>query len=178
MVKGIGRVGVFLLYNWDWGLQTMNVSTYQRLFGVGQIALAIELVLFGALWSLDRALGRIRILNSPQPLRTAGIILIAVWTCWHLWCVQSISQWWRHGRLCTTGPYGIVKHPIYAGALWLGIPAVALLCNSWIILSQVILSYPILAFLVRREERVMAAVFGEAYTRYAAQTGKLFPRVF
>ncbi len=55
-------------------------------------------------------------------------------------------------------------------------PGIALMFNSWIILLWPVLLYPIWSLLVRKEEMMMTEVFGEEYTRYAARTGRFFPR--
>ena len=102
---------------------------------------------------------------------------MVIWICWHSWCIKAISQWWRHDQLCTKGPYRIVRHPIYAGGTLLGSLGIALLFNSWIMLLLPVLMYIAYSILVRREETMMTAVFGEEYLRYASKTGRLFPRI-
>ncbi len=156
----------------------MNITRYQKLFGVGHIALLIELIIFVLLWLVDRVLGHVEIWSRPWPIRIIGSILITIWICWHSWCMKTINQWWRHDKLCTAGPYRFVKHPIYAGGLWLGSLGMSLMFNSWIILLQPVIACPVLSLLVRREENMMTGVFGQEYQRYAAQTGRLFPRLF
>jgi len=156
----------------------MIITRYQKLFGVGQIALLIGIAILGLLWLLDRALGHVEIWSQPKLVKTIGWILIAIFICWHFWCMRAISRWWRHDELCTKGPYRFVRHPIYAGGVLLGSLGVSLLFNSWIILLQPVLSYPIVSLLVRKEEAMMTDVFGEEYQRYAAKTGRLFPRIF
>ncbi len=156
----------------------MKITRYQKLFGVGQISLLIGLVVFGLLWLLDRALGHVGILSRPRPVRIIGSILIAAWVCWHSWCMKAISPWWRYDKLCTMGPYKFVRHPIYAGGLWFGFLGISLLFNSWIVLLQPVILFPVLSLLVRSEEKMMTGVFGEEYQRYAVQTGRLFPKLF
>jgi protein-S-isoprenylcysteine O-methyltransferase Ste14 len=157
---------------------TITISRYQKLFGVGHIALLIGLFIFGLLWLLDRTLDHVEILHQPKPVKAMGWILLAIWICWHIWCVKAINLWWRHDQLCTTGPYRLVRHPIYAGGIWLGSLGVALMFNSWIVILQPVVSYVVLSLLVRKEESMMTAVFGEEYRRYASRTGRLFPRFF
>jgi protein-S-isoprenylcysteine O-methyltransferase Ste14 len=156
----------------------MKISRYQKLFGVGQIAFLIGLVILGLLWLLDRALGHVGILSQPKPCRITGFILLTALICWYPWCMKAINQWWRHDKLCTAGPYRFVRHPIYAGMLWFGFLGVSLIFNSWIMLLHPMIAFPVFSLLVRREERMMTAVFGEEYQRYAAHTGRLFPRLF
>jgi len=156
----------------------MTISKYQKLFGVGPLGALISLILLFILWLLDRILGHVEVLSQPGPLRILGLILIGLWICWHIWCLKTIRRWWIEDRLCTTGPYRFVRHPIYAGGMTLAILGIALMFNSWIILPLPVLLYPINSLLVRKEEDMMTAVFGEEYTRYAARTGRLLPRLF
>ena len=156
----------------------MNISRYQRIFGVGPIGAIAGLLLLGLLWLLDRRLQHVEILNQPKPIRIIGSMLIAVWICWHVWCVTTIKSWWKEGQLCTTGPYRFVRHPIYAGGALLFGFGLALILNSWIFLLWPILACFTWSALVRKEEKMMGAVFGEEYKRYAARTGRLLPRFF
>jgi len=156
----------------------MNISRYQKIFGVGPTGATINLLLLGLLWLLDRILSRVEILSEPEPVRIIGALIIAVWICWHIWSLKTIRSWWKEDQLCTTGPYRFVRHPIYAGAGLIFNSGLALILNSWILLLLPILSYFIFSVLVRKEEKMMGAVFGEEYKRYAARTGRLLPKLF
>lgn len=81
----------------------------------------------------------------------------------------------REHALETGGLYGHVRHPGYLGSLLASLGA-ALAFGSWVAL-------PLWAFMViaqglrvQREERMLAAHFGEAWKHYAARTGALLPR--
>ena len=156
----------------------MTISKFQKLFGVGPAGALIGVLIFCILGLLDRALHHIQIFSRPAPIRAAGLILVLIWICWHAWCLRTISQWWRHDRLCTTGPYRFVRHPIYSGATLLAVAGISLMCNSWIILLWPLFLFSVYSLLVRKEEAMMASIFGEEYRRYAAQTARLFPRLF
>jgi protein-S-isoprenylcysteine O-methyltransferase Ste14 len=155
-----------------------RIGKYRKLFGVGPVGMMISLAILGLLWLSDLRLGHARILGQPGRLRVLGLVFIGLWICWHVWCLRTIRQWWFQDRLCTTGPYRLVRHPIYAGGISLGFLGVALMFNSWIILLWPILSCSVLCILVRKEEVMMTEVFGEEYKRYAGQTGRFFPRFF
>jgi len=155
----------------------MTISRYQKLFGVGPLGMLIGLIFLGFLWLLDRSLNHAKIFARPGALRTIGSVLIVSWICWHAWSIRTISRWWRHDQLCTTGPYRFVRHPIYAGGVLLGATGVAFLFNSWIILPLPVLMYATYSVLVGKEEAMMLSVFGEEYKRYAVRTGRLFPRL-
>jgi protein-S-isoprenylcysteine O-methyltransferase Ste14 len=156
----------------------MSISKSQKLFGVGLIGMLASLVLLGLLWLLDRAFYHVEITGHSGAIRIIGLALIAIWICWHIWCLRAIGLWWYHDQLCTKGPYRLVRHPIYAGGILLGSLGVSLMFNSWIVLLLPVLMYVAYSILVRKEEAMMTAVFGEEYQRYAARTGRLFPRFF
>jgi len=105
-------------------------------------------------------------------------LLFAVWAREHLGSNWSRSVTIKQGHeLITTGPYAVVRHPIYTGILtgFLG---------TAIALSQVRGSITfVLIFLVfwiklRMEEQWMRSQFGETYATYARQTAALVPYLF
>ncbi len=52
----------------------------------------------------------------------------------------------------------------------------ALIWNSWILLLLPALMYAAYSILVHKEEAMMMSIFGEEYKKYAARTGRFFPR--
>jgi protein-S-isoprenylcysteine O-methyltransferase Ste14 len=109
---------------------------------------------------------------------TVAGLLFAVWAREHLGSNWSRSVTIKQGHeLITTGPYALVRHPIYTGILtgFLG---------TAIALSQVrgVICF-VLVFLVfwaklRMEEKWMRSQFGETYATYAHQTAALVPYLF
>src|SRR5580700_10411511 len=105
-------------------------------------------------------------------------LLFAVWARQHLATNWSSSVTIKQGHeLITTGPYALIRHPIYTGILtgFLG---------TAIALSQVrgFIGF-VLVFLgfwtkLRMEERWMRSQFGETYATYAHQTAALVPYLF
>ncbi len=158
-------------------MPSTRLSEYEKRFGIGPIAGLTGFLLFALLLLLDCKLGPVKILNQPQPFRIAGCILIGLWFCWQFWAIKTIRSWWRDGRLCTFGPFRFVRHPMYSGGLFLAGLGTALLFNSWATLLWPILLYPVWSFLVRKEEKMMTAVFGRDYAQYAARTGRFLPRL-
>ena len=80
-------------------------------------------------------------------------------------------------RLCTSGPYAHVRHPLYAAWIWLVLPGVALLIGLW----PLLLAAPLMAFVTGRwlpaEERSLREGFPERYQAYAAAVPALWPRL-
>lgn len=154
------------------------ITPYQKRFGVGPLGFVIGLLLFVLARLLDHVLGHAHIFASPKPGIILGLALLVLWICWHAWAMKTIRAWWNHDLLCTKGPFGFVRHPMYAGSIWIAGYGVALLFNSWVLLLWPPVWALIASVLVRKEETMMTQVFGDEYKRYAARTGRLFPRIF
>jgi protein-S-isoprenylcysteine O-methyltransferase Ste14 len=79
-------------------------------------------------------------------------------------------------ELVTSGPYHLVRHPIYSGILIAGIgTAVAL---SWLWLIAAVLAGVYFVYSATVEERNMAQQFPETYPAYRRSTKMLVPFVF
>ncbi len=80
-----------------------------------------------------------------------------------------------HG-LVTRGVYSKMRHPMYA-AIWIAAIAQPLLIHNWIAGVGVLPAF-LAMYLIRtpQEEKMMRDRFGDAYDRYAARTGRIFPR--
>ncbi|MGA8670162.1 MAG: isoprenylcysteine carboxylmethyltransferase family protein, partial [Terracidiphilus sp.] len=102
-------------------------------------------------------------------------LLFAVWAREHLgrnWS-RSVTIKQDH-ELITSGPYAVVRHPIYTGILtgFLG---------TAIALSQVrgfiafVLIFLVFWIKLRMEEQWMRSQFGETYATYAHRTAALVP---
>jgi protein-S-isoprenylcysteine O-methyltransferase Ste14 len=77
--------------------------------------------------------------------------------------------------LVTTGPYRLVRHPIYGGLALLAVGQ-ALAFGSWpalfIVLSGIL---PTFAWRARAEERLLSRTFGERYEVYRQRTKMIIP---
>jgi protein-S-isoprenylcysteine O-methyltransferase Ste14 len=77
--------------------------------------------------------------------------------------------------LATTGPYRLVRHPIYLGLTLLAIGQ-ALAFGSWpalvIVLSGIV---PTFAWRARAEEKLLSRTFGERYAVYRQRTKMIIP---
>lgn len=83
----------------------------------------------------------------------------------------------KHGHeLVETGPYGLVRHPIYTGLLT-ALAGTALMVDKWRALIGLALMTAALVRKMAVEERFMREAFGEAYARYRAEVKALVPFV-
>jgi len=79
--------------------------------------------------------------------------------------------------LITTGPYRLVRHPIYLGLAQLALGQ-ALAFSSWLALLVVFFGVvPTFAWRARAEETVLGRTFGESYALYRKQTKMIIPYV-
>jgi protein-S-isoprenylcysteine O-methyltransferase Ste14 len=79
--------------------------------------------------------------------------------------------------LITTGPYRLVRHPIYLGLALLAMGE-ALAFSSWpaflIVLYGIV---PTFAWRARAEETLLSRTFGESYALYRKQTKMIIPHL-
>jgi protein-S-isoprenylcysteine O-methyltransferase Ste14 len=105
-------------------------------------------------------------------------ILFAVWARQHLGSNWSSAVTIKQGHeLITSGPYALVRHPIYTGILtgFLG-TAIAVAQVRGVI--GFVLIFSVLWSKLRMEEEWMRSEFGETYSTYAHQTAALVPFLF
>jgi protein-S-isoprenylcysteine O-methyltransferase Ste14 len=105
-------------------------------------------------------------------------LLFAVWAREHLGRNWSRSVTIKEGHeLITTGPYAVVRHPIYTGILggFLGTAIALSEVRGFIAFALIFLA---LWLKLRMEEQWMRSQFGETYATYAHHTAALVPYVF
>jgi protein-S-isoprenylcysteine O-methyltransferase Ste14 len=169
-----------------WGLASLDVKTPSRIEPLGSRLLhVVPLLIAFSLLSFPRrysALNERFLSLSAWPfwigaVLTAGGLLFAVWTRHHLgknWSgVVTVKE---DHELITTGPYVIVRHPIYTGLL-LAFLGSAIAIGEWRgVLAVVIVLWSLLRKL-RFEERWMREQFGERYEAYSRRVPALVPFV-
>jgi protein-S-isoprenylcysteine O-methyltransferase Ste14 len=83
----------------------------------------------------------------------------------------------RGTGLVTTGPYRLVRHPIYVGLILLSLGQ-ALAFSSWlaglVVLAGIV---PTFAWRARAEEKLLSRTFGERYAVYRQRTKMVIPHV-
>ena len=120
--------------------------------------------------------------TAPEPAAwtLVAIAVLGFGFCW--WARLTLGRLWsatvtrKDGhRIVDTGPYALVRHPIYTGVI-VAVAALAILKGSvgaLIGFALVVLGFWIKA---RLEERFLGAALGEeAYADYRRRTGMLFP---
>jgi protein-S-isoprenylcysteine O-methyltransferase Ste14 len=118
---------------------------------------------------------------NTDPWRAAiGLGLFALGLGFAIWARRTIGRNWGgpmtqkdDPELVTSGPYRLVRHPIYSGILTAGIgTAVAL---SWFWLLPVVLGGIYFIYSATVEERFLTAQFPDSYPAYRRSSKMLVP---
>ena len=79
-------------------------------------------------------------------------------------------------ELVITGPYRVVRHPIYSGILLAMLGSALVVGTPWLIAFVFVGAY--LAYCAKTEEQLMMQQFPNEYTRYKRKTKMLIPFVW
>lgn len=128
--------------------------------------------------------------NSPSLTGASAAARICAWIGmtstaaglgFAVWARRHIGRNWsgvitvkEDHELVTSGPYSLVRHPIYSGLL-LAFAGSALASMHWRGAAALALATMAIMLRVRGEEVVMRGRFGEDYLRYAARVAPLVP---
>jgi len=121
---------------------------------------------------------------ATDPVRAAvGLILFAGGLTLAIWARVHLGRNWGlpmtrndQPELVTSGPYRLVRHPIYTGILFGGVgTAVAL---DWVWLTVVALAGIYFVSSATVEERYLGEQFPDEYPAYRRSTRMLVPFVF
>ena len=153
----------------------------------------IALVLVGlALFAALAALLWIPLFAVPQKvgplLGAAGLCLYLSGCAFMLWARRTLGKMWgistsREVRLLDdhqliqSGPYAIVRHPMYFG-WWVAMVGLLLLYPVWLVAAMLVFSVAAFLGRARREEEALSERFGESWAAYRKRTRFLIPFVF
>ena len=151
-----------------------------RLLHLGPLAIAV-LLLWGQAPSLDAL--RARFVPSSPAIEWTGAVLVAAGLLFTVWARVHLGANWsgivtvkRDHELVTSGPYAIVRHPIYTGLVLAFVGSAITLGEMRGPLAVAIVVASLWRKL-RLEERWMAEQFGDDYERYRGRVRALVPFV-
>ncbi|HEX3299710.1 MAG TPA: isoprenylcysteine carboxylmethyltransferase family protein [Actinomycetota bacterium] len=70
--------------------------------------------------------------GPADALRAISIVMLIVGVTIWIWSVVLILRHVPRGELITTGPFRLVRHPLYTGVSLLVLPWLGFLLNSWL----------------------------------------------
>jgi protein-S-isoprenylcysteine O-methyltransferase Ste14 len=146
-----------------------------RLVAIVSAALLLLLPILPGGWLCGRILPQGELSFWAGAFLTAAGLLFAVWGRHELGQDWSQAVTLKEGHeLVTSGPYALVRHPIYTGLL-LGFVGCAVARGEWRGLLAVLLVFIVLWRKLKVEEQWMRAQFGDAYGAYARRVSALVP---
>lgn len=83
------------------------------------------------------------------------------------WSVTLILRKVPRGELITSGPYSLVKHPLYASVSLLVLPWLGFMLDTWLGLAVGIIMYLAARTFAEEEETKLAESFGPKWDEYA-----------
>jgi protein-S-isoprenylcysteine O-methyltransferase Ste14 len=175
--------GVWLVFFLYWGISARNVKETAR--AEPTLSRAIHLALFAGAFLLVGpdafSFGLLGARFWPDGAAFIGVIVLIIGIAFAIWARYHLGQYWsgtitiKEGhKLIRTGPYGLVRHPIYTGIVvgMLGTAIATGEVRGLIALLLVIVAY------IRKigiEEGFLKAQFGDAYARYIHEVKALIP---
>jgi protein-S-isoprenylcysteine O-methyltransferase Ste14 len=122
-------------------------------------------------------------LGTPSPFAAGiGLVFTAAGLCFAVWARMHLGKYWsgritlkENHRVIQTGPYALVRHPIYSGLILALFGTAIILGTVWAFAGFAFL----LISLVRKleiEETWLCAQFGAEYEAYRNRVKALIPR--
>jgi protein-S-isoprenylcysteine O-methyltransferase Ste14 len=119
-----------------------------------------------------------------QPIKTAGYILFAFGVLVFLYAlahlrgaflgnVQPITP-----DLVTTGPYRVVRHPLYLAMLIMCVSLSIGVRSLWGLACSLFVFFPSAILRAKREETALEAKFGSMWREYSRRTRFILPYIY
>ena len=123
--------------------------------------------------------------GPPAVLLGTGLALMWAGLALRAWAIHHLRGLFRaivviqpDHRLVTTGPYRLLRHPSYTGAL-LAAVGFGVALSHWTSLLAVLAGWTVgIAYRIRVEEAALRSAFGAAYDEYSARTRRLIPLLY
>lgn len=120
---------------------------------------------------------------SHWGLVLAGLTVMIFGTFFNIWGRKYLGKNWANQikvykthKLVQTGPYKIVRHPLYASLIWMFCSAGVIYANWLIILVTIFIFIPFMYYRAKQEENLLSKTFPE-YQIYKKITGMFFPKI-
>jgi protein-S-isoprenylcysteine O-methyltransferase Ste14 len=176
---------LWIAYGMYWWAMAGRVKAAERFEPAGPRLLRLVLMV--------TAIALLVLPSSPIPTLNARFLPPGSWPFWlgaaltaagllfAVWARRCLGTNWSRAvtikqdhELITTGPYAVVRHPIYTGLL-LALLGSAIARAEWRGLLAVLLAFFALYRKLKLEESWMYSQFGASYDAYSHRVGALIP---
>jgi protein-S-isoprenylcysteine O-methyltransferase Ste14 len=137
------------------------------------------------LWSIVGIIYFVAFLVAPdievfRPVVHKSLLFIfaTFWIAWMVWCLivnrQKLCEAGCINKLIKSGPYAIVRHPIYLADLMAIFVIFGAYPRLWFIAGS-FLVIPLVIFWAKNEEVILVEKFGDEYRNYAKRVNAFNP---
>jgi protein-S-isoprenylcysteine O-methyltransferase Ste14 len=186
-VHGVPFAILWLAWLAYWFFAALNVKATRRQERVGSLLLNRRLLAIGALLLAFEGQPLPWLSEHFLPFSMAfywiGLVMLATGLALAVWARRHLGRNWsgivtvkQDHELIRSGPYALMRHPIYTGLL-LAILGTAVAIGEWRSLIAFALITVGFVLKFKTEERFMSETFGERYARYRAEVRALIPFV-
>jgi protein-S-isoprenylcysteine O-methyltransferase Ste14 len=110
---------------------------------------------------------------------TAGLLIFTLGLLGRVWAQQHLHYRLKMPMILTrTGPYALVRNPIYVFNILMSIGLTVVSRVVWMVPITILWSAVVFAIVVREEEQRIAKVFGPPYVAYLKEVPRWVPRSF
>lgn len=106
--------------------------------------------------------------GPPNMLRVVSAVVLAVGVTIWAWSLLLVVTRVPRGELITSGPYSLVRHPLYTAVALLVLPWIGFLFNTWLGALVGIIMYLASRMYAPAEEAALSRTFGAAWQHYRA----------
>jgi protein-S-isoprenylcysteine O-methyltransferase Ste14 len=175
---------VMLLY---WAISSLSVKRAEIPEGFSSRSKHLSFMIFAVVLMFTDylRLGPLACRFVPESLRIhyIGIFVTCLGVAVAIWARYILGQYWSarvevkvdHQLICS-GPYALVRHPIYTGLLLASV-GTALFVGEWRAILAIAFAAIGFSIKAKQEESLMKSEFGGRYQEYRKRTGFLIPRM-
>jgi protein-S-isoprenylcysteine O-methyltransferase len=124
-------------------------------------------------------------LPNPRAFYIAGLVIFSAGVALRWYAIRYLGRWFTVNvaiaddqPLIQTGPYALVRHPSYTGALMAFLGFALCLGNLASLAVVVIATVAVFSWRIHIEEKVLAHAFGPRWQDYCARTKRLIPGIY
>jgi protein-S-isoprenylcysteine O-methyltransferase Ste14 len=128
--------------------------------------------------------GYILTIKGAALVQSLGLVIFYLGGTGYNWVLRSAGKYIQPApsgaledhKLITTGPFGVVRHPLYVSYILI-LLGLLLIFRNFLILVPLASSILGVKAMANAEEKVLTNMLGDQYLRYQAEVGMLFPKL-
>jgi len=113
----------------------------------------------------------------------SGLIIMIIGAWFNIWGRYYLGKNWANQikiyndhQLVTSGPYKIVRHPLYASLIWMFYASAFIYANWAVVIATSTVFVPFMYYRAKQEEKLLSGQFTN-YKEYIKKTGMFFPKI-